>query len=305
MKVAALDLGTNTFLCLIADVESGAVSKIYADEVRVVRLGQDVNQTHRFHPEALIRARQALTEFAELIKTHQPQKVLAMATSAARDVSNAEELFMIGRELKIPIQIIPGEREAEITYAGAVSGSADSRRRLVIDVGGGSTELIVGTGSRLVAGESLNLGCVRLTEQFQLRTPVGDEKIEQVRAWIQNEMQPTLANLKSKIGDSLEEVLAVAGTPTELARVEIGAFIPEKIDGFLLTQSKLKNWIQIFKTHTKDEIIQKFSVHPGRADVILIGALLLLECLRATSMDAMKVSTRGVRYGVALEMVRQ
>ncbi|MFN7729032.1 MAG: Ppx/GppA family phosphatase [Bdellovibrio sp.] len=303
MRVAALDLGTNTFLCLIAEVEGGRVTRVIDDQARFVRLGQDVNQTKKFHPDAILRARKTLTEFAEMIKRHQPDQVLAMATSAARDVSNADELFKIGKELEIPIQIIPGDREAEITYLGAVASFGDQKKRLVIDVGGGSTELIVGQGLKMIGGESLNLGCVRLTEKFHMQTPLENEKLKEVTVWIHQEMQPTLGQLLSFSG-GIDEIVAVAGTPTELARIAVGAFVPEKIDGFKLSDEALQDWVQTFAGSSKDEIQQKQGVQPGRADVILVGTMILLECLRLAAASEIIVSTKGVRFGIALEMVK-
>jgi exopolyphosphatase/guanosine-5'-triphosphate,3'-diphosphate pyrophosphatase len=304
MKVAALDLGTNTFLCLIAEVENSRVSRVYDDQVRVVRLGQGVDQTKLFHPDALKRAKVALTEFAELIAQHKPERVLAMATSAARDVENADELFSICQKLQIPVQIIPGSREAEITFRGAVSAFFDDRRRLIVDVGGGSTELIVGRGLTYEAGQSVDLGCVRLTEKYSFKPPVSDEKVSQVSAYMREHMVRVIKTLSGFAG-GLDEILAVAGTPTELARIEIGEFVPEKIDQFVLTEQMLSSWARKFQIHTPEEIAAKFGVHPGRADVILVGTLLLLETLRAAGFSSMKVSTRGVRFGVALEMAEQ
>lgn len=301
MKVAALDLGTNTFLCLIAEVEGSRVVGVYDDQVRVVRLGQDVNRTRAFHPDALSRARLALTEFSEIISRHQPARVLAMATSAARDVGNSAELFSIAQDLGIPIQIIPGAREAEITFRGAVSGFEDSKRRLVIDVGGGSTELTVGEGPLYRAGHSLDLGCVRLTEQYELRSPVDPAKFAAVEAFVREQMSHVVRTLIA-FGGGIDELLAVAGTPTELARIEIGEFLPDKIDGFTLTRTKLEDWVEKFKTHHRDELTLVLGVHPGRADVILVGTLILLEALRASGLSEMKVSTRGVRYGIALDI---
>jgi len=301
MKVAALDLGTNSFLCLIAEVESSQITKVYQDEVRLVRLGQGVGQTKLFHPDAISRARTALAEFKKLIDQEKPQKVLALATSAARDVENAEELFQIGRDLDIPIQIIPGSREAEMTFKGAVSGSLENKKRLVIDIGGGSTELIVGVGQKYEAGKSLNLGAVRLTEQFSMRSPLAPARYEEITHFVRTHLVHDLNSLMGFAG-GLDEILAVAGTPTELARIEIGDFIPEKINGFILTQEKLGQWLSKFREASQDEITTKFSVHHGRADVILAGTLILSEILKASRFSELKVSTRGVRYGIALEM---
>ena len=302
MKVAALDLGTNTFLCLIAEVVGEQVTKIYDDQVRVVRLGQEVQKTKRFHPEALMRAHQALTDFSQIIKEQKPEKVLAMATSASRDVENADELFKIGRDLGIPIQIIPGSREAEITFQGAVSSFNDQNKRLIVDVGGGSTELIVGQGKKMRAGKSVNLGCVRLTEKFGLQTPLAKRKLTELILEVRAGLDPVIEELLSDF-NGVDEILAVAGTPTEIARIELGAFIAEKIDGFILTEKKLRDWLEIFQNHSAAELTAKYSVNPGRADVILSGTVLLLETLRACRKTEMKVSTRGVRFGVALEMV--
>nr|HRO68310.1 Ppx/GppA family phosphatase [Pseudobdellovibrionaceae bacterium] len=132
MRVAALDLGTNTFLCLIAEGD-GRIERVLADEAEVVRLGQEVDRTGRFHDDALSRAEICLTKFRELMNRHQVDRILGTATSAARDVENGEELFKIARKLKIPLEIIPGSEEARLSYLGACGENKDLLRRLVID----------------------------------------------------------------------------------------------------------------------------------------------------------------------------
>jgi exopolyphosphatase / guanosine-5'-triphosphate,3'-diphosphate pyrophosphatase len=304
VKVAALDLGTNTFLCLIADVEGGKIRKIYDDQVRVVRLGQGVNQTKKFHPEALVRARQALTEFAQIIAIHKPVAVLAMATSASRDVINAEELFSIGKELGIPIEIIPGEKEAEITYRGAISGQQNSDEKMVvIDVGGGSTEIIFGEKQKLIFSESLNIGCVRLTEKFLPKQPASAQQLQALIEEVRKQVGPLAAKIKAS--GQIGKVLAVAGTPTELAKIEIGSFIPEKVEGYSLTIQQLASWREKFSALSPQEISAKFNVSPGREDVLLVGVVILEETAKALGQSQLVVSTRGVRFGVALEMERR
>src|SRR6185312_9118331 len=264
MKIAALDLGTNSFLCLIAEVEGGKIKKILSDEMQIVRLGQDVSQTHRFHPEALARAKACLTDFKKTIEQHQPEKILAMATSAARDVSNADELFQIGRDLNIPIEIIPGEKEAEITFFGSISGlPMDGKTRAVIDVGGGSTEIICGNKHEIFEGESINIGGVRLTENFLPKQPATVEEYQKLKDFITQEMKSLTTELKKH---KIAELIAVAGTPTELARVTLGSFDPEKIDGLKLTQKDLKKWFDQIKDLSPNERVQNFGFAPGRAD---------------------------------------
>jgi exopolyphosphatase/guanosine-5'-triphosphate,3'-diphosphate pyrophosphatase len=298
MKVAALDLGSNTFLCLICDVNQGKIGTIYSDEVQVVRLGQGLSSSKKFHPEALERAKKTLTDFAQSIAQHKPEKVLAMATSAARDAENKEELFKICKDLNIPLEIISGDQEAQITYSGSVSGmkSLDTKT-LVVDIGGGSTEFIVGLGLKLLSGHSQNIGCVRLTEKFISAQPTAPTDVEKCRSEILKVVQES----KKKLNLDIDQILAVAGTPTALVTAELGGFDPAKIDGYKLTTKKLNEWLSKLTTATVDEK-QNMGIPAGRADVILVGVLILLATLEVFCKDEIIVSTRGVRYGVAIYM---
>ncbi len=299
MKVAALDLGSNTFLCLICEIENGKILKIYSDQVEVVRLGQDLQKTKKIHPDALLRAKKCLTKFSEIIQQQKPDRVLAMATSAARDAENQQELFIICQDLNIPLEIIPGEKEAQITYEGSISAAPSDKNRLVIDIGGGSTEFIFGTGSKLLQGQSLNIGCVRLTEKFISQQPTPENEIIELQKFITAE----ISKINSK-GLIVDEVLAVAGTPTTLAAVEIGKFQVDVIDGYVFTLNRLEKWLTELIPLSVTEKIQK-GFPEGRADVILVGLIILMETLKLFKKDQLIVSTRGVRYGVALELARR
>ncbi len=300
MKVAALDLGTNSFLCLVAEVQSGEIKKIYSDQVEIVRLGQDVNRTKQFHPEALQRARTCLIRFRKTLDEQKPTKILAMATSAARDATNADELFQIGRELQIPIEIIPGGKEAEITFKGSISGlPKDNKVRAVIDIGGGSTEIIAGTRQKIFGGRSLNVGAVRLTEMFFPHQPPKPDELQKFDQHLSPLVLGLVEELKSY---KVEELIAVAGTPTELVAATLGEFNAAKIDGYQITTKQLGDWIQKFKNSGTLERIENFGISKGRADVILAGSLILENIRKAFGFPAITVSTRGVRYGVALEL---
>lgn len=302
MKVAAIDLGTNTFLCLIAEVENGSIIKVYEDHAKVVRLGQNVNQSKKFHPEALLRARLCLSEFAELIKLHRPERVLAMATSAARDVTNSEELFQIGKELQIPIEIIPGEKEAEITFNGATADlEKDNRTRLVIDIGGGSTEFILGTNHQVQYAKSLDIGCVRLNEKYIFQQPTPQLQIDNLQKLLVTE----IGEIREKIlSIKPYEVIAVAGTPSALASIEVGGFSSEKINGYVFTKPQLQLWFQkLIKLSVAEKI--ELGFEPGRADVILSGVSILLTSMDILKLNQIKVSTKGVRFGVALEVSKR
>jgi exopolyphosphatase/guanosine-5'-triphosphate,3'-diphosphate pyrophosphatase len=297
MKVAALDLGSNTFLCLICEVQAGRVTQIYSDEVQAVRLGQGLSTAKKIHPEALARAEKTLSYFSKTIAAHKPEKVLAMATSAARDAENKEELFSICKKLNIPLQIISGDQEAEITYSGSVSGFSDEISRMVIDIGGGSTEYIAGLGQKLLTGHSQNIGCVRLTEMFIKSQPTSNEDIENCK----KHLRQVIEDSKQKLNVDIDQILAVAGTPTALVTAELGHYDATKIDGFVLTRAELDKWLSRLAIASVDEKI-KMGIPAGRADVILVGVLILLVTLEVFGKNEITVSTRGVRYGIALQM---
>jgi len=301
MKVAALDLGSNTFLCLIAEIENQKIQKIYSDQVEIVRLGQDVNKTKMLHPEALIRAKKALENFKKTIDVEKPEAILAMATSAARDSNNRHELFQICSDLNIPLEIIPGDQEAEITYKGSTSGQIDfENQQLVIDIGGGSTEFIIGSHQKLRLSQSLNIGCVRLTEQFISEQPTPHAEIEKLTLHIHEQIQKfALKNTRP-----LQQILAVAGTPTTIAAVELGYFDSTKIDGYVLTLDGLTKWLNKVIPLTIDEKIQ-LGFPKGRADVIVVGLIILIETMKIFNLNQLKVSTRGVRFGIALELAQR
>lgn len=303
MKVAALDLGSNTFLCLIAEVTTAGIVEVYSDEVEVVRLGQGMSSSKEFHPAALKRADECLKKFKATIDKHKPDKILAMATSAARDAKNQSELYKIADKYEIPIEIIPGENEAHVTYQGAVSGLKDINKNLiVIDIGGGSTEIIFGQGLKLIKGESYNIGCVRLTEKFISEQPTSDAEVQNATDYIAKDLQRALQNKPEKF--KIDEILAVAGTPTSLVAAELGYYNSEEIDRHVLTIEKLEEWTQKLQKATRAEKL-KMGIPNGREDVILIGTIILLQILKMTGLKHIMVSTRGLRYGVALEMAHR
>ncbi len=300
MKLASLDLGSNTFLCLVSEVENQKITKIYSDEVEMVRLGQGLSANKKFHPDALVRAKNSLTNFRKTLDREKPQAVLAMATSAARDAENQQELFKICKDLNIPLEIIPGDKEAEITYRGAVSGMSSNNTRLVLDIGGGSTEFIFGEDQKILAGKSLDIGCVRLTEKFISAQPTPQHEITALQEFIRQQLQQII----KLAPNSPNEILAVAGTPTTIAQVEIGYFDAAKIDGYELTEQGLQTWLDKLTNMSVAEKIQ-IGYPEGRADVIIVGVITLLETLKAFNLSKLTVSTRGVRYGVALELAKR
>ena len=299
MRVAALDLGTNTFLLLIADVHAnergGAIDKVLQDEARVVRLGQDVHKTRKFHPEALERADQTFAEFARYIGSYKCEKILACATSAARDVSNGDALIQLAAKYKIPVEIISGEREAELTFRGTVGDDLDEPV-IIIDVGGGSTEFILGGPGGIEKRESVDIGSVRLTEMFVTQHPVPEEQMKKLNDYISEK----LMGIKERFGGTQTKVIAVAGTPTTLAAMDQKqAFDSKRVQGHVLSKEKLKMWLDRLADMGVQERRALAGMDAKRADVIVAGTMILQMATEMLGASQLEVSVKGLRYGVA------
>lgn len=299
MRVAAIDLGTNTFLLLVADVENGKIKKVIYDDVQVVRLGQGVHSSRRLHPDALLRANNCFESFAQKINEFGAVVTQAFATSAARDVENKQDLINLGLKHAIPIEIISGEREAELTYLGARDGDevAAGTSAIIIDVGGGSTEVIYGKGQKVLQRVSIDVGSVRLSEMFVKTHPIVKSTLDEMSEYILKKLAGSLVDFPKDRG---QEVLAVAGTPTTLATLELGhSFESDRVHGLGLPVSRLRYWVEHLAKMTVDERQKLAGMDPKRADVIVAGTLVLCMVSEALRAENLKVSIRGLRYGIA------
>lgn len=298
MRVASLDLGSNTFLLLVSDVSEGKIAKIYKDETRVVRLGEKLSETGKFADGALKRAEKVLSEYRDLINRTRAVKVLAVATSAARDAQNREQLLAIARAKEIPLEIISGEKEAALSFAGTTYDHPSPDDCCVIDIGGGSTEFICRAKGQ-TEGVSVNIGSVRGYDMFGKSEPIGKAAKERVLEWANEKIGGvTLANHQAK-----NELIAVAGTPTALAcLVEEKDFNEKTINGFLLNEKTIEKWVDRLFDLSPIERENLRGMPTGRGDVLPIGAAILLQCMRALKKTELFVSTRGVRHGLALSL---
>lgn len=303
MRIATLDLGTNTFLCLVADVEGGEVRRVLSDQARVVRLGQGVDKNRELHPEALARADACLREFAVEIGRHPGvERIIACATSAARDAKNGEELLRIGRKHGFDIEIISGEREAEATYWGAIGGQIDEPVG-IIDVGGGSTEFIVGDSSGIRSRLSVDVGSVRLTETFVTTHPIPPSEL----LAMSDHLKSRLASVKGRIDSgTVGRFIAVAGTPTTVAAIDMAKpFDPHAVHGYRLSVSRLELWLERLAAMTVGEREGLPGMEPKRADVIIAGIMILHHAAMAVGATSLEVSVRGLRYGLAVLAARE
>ncbi len=305
-RIAALDLGTNSFLCLVAEGDKSGIKKVLSDNLKIVRLGENINKTQMFSAAALQRADECLAEFKKIIDQFQVDEILAMATSAARDALNKEEFFQICMKHNIPTEIISGEDEARITFQGTTAlidaKKTDPRKKLIIDIGGGSTELILGKNSDILYSQSMNIGGVRLTESKITAQPVSDEEHCNLVKYIEHESQNAIREIKKH---GIDVAIAVAGTPTALAVAEIGKFDVEKIDGYQFSADSVNKWVEKLKTSSVKDKVEKLQIAPGRADIIYVGSVILSTLIKNLNLPYLEVSTKGVRYGIALELFKR
>lgn len=298
MKIAAMDFGTNSFLCLIAEVSKNGDFKVLHDESQIVRLGQELQKTGRLHPEALSRAEISIKSFSELIQKFKVDHVQAVATAAAREAQNADEFLQICARYKIPLATISGDQEARMSFRGAISPNNPSKT-LLIDIGGGSTEYIVGTPQKIEFSLSLPYGAVKLTEKYVTQQPVLKSDEEALRKFIKARTEEVWAQIETL---KPEKICAVAGTPTALVAAMLGKFDAEKIEGFVIDRKPLWEWIEKFRNTTIEEKKNRYNLG-ARADIIFSGTIILEELLSRLNMEALYVSTKGIRYGLAYQMV--
>ncbi len=297
MNIAALDLGTNSFLCLIAEVLADGSLKVLKDESVVVRLGQGLQSGGRIQEEALKRADECLTSFKALMEQFNVQKIQAVATAAAREAQNASDFMAIVQKHQIPVRTLSGKQEAEMSYKGAVSPT-EASRCLLIDIGGGSTEYIVGSQRRIYLSQSLPYGAVKLTEKFISIQPVLSRDELLLRQFIIKNSEMTWRSFEK---EKPEKILAVAGTPTALVASILGKFDSSQIDGYYLDVNTLTKWIDKFRTTSVAEKNQKYNLG-ARSDIIFAGTVILEETLKRFGLGGFFVSTKGIRYGLAYEL---
>lgn len=299
---AGIDIGTNTILLLVAEV-NGTDLRVLEDHVRVVRLGQGVDQNRAFHPDALDRARACFADYRAILDKYPGVEIRAVATSGSRDAKNSAEFFReVGERYQIPVRVISGEEEALLSFRGALpAGAADPQSIAVLDIGGGSTEVVglkPGSTTELFR-HSFDMGCVRLQERFLKHDPALGSEIQELRAFIDRELaakEPLLKELKGKT------LIGVAGTATYLTSSALGLekFDLEKVHGATLTKGDLAKLVERFTPMTAAARLGIGGMDKGRADVILAGAFILQAVLEKAGLDSVKASVRGLRYGAVL-----
>ncbi|HYM19879.1 MAG TPA: hypothetical protein VEW28_02630 [Candidatus Kapabacteria bacterium] len=301
MRLAVIDIGTNTILMLIAEVSSGQLPMILRDEHSIARLGKGVDKTRRISDAAYKRFAEIIRRYNALITECNVSRVIAFATSAMRDAENRDDIIRRTKdELRIDIEILSGDDEARWSFQGALFGIPSSELNGVIatlDIGGGSTEISVGENGIYKRGSSVDIGAVRIKERF-LAHSSGQEI---ARSFIREQ-------LPSIVPISPRSLIAVAGTPTSLAAMKhrLTHFDTNIVDGTIIHRDELQAMLEEMFSISAEELVRRYpAVSPARADILPAGALILDEAMLLLKLEEARVSTKGVRYGILLREIER
>ena len=311
-RVAAIDCGTNSIRLLIADRSADGTLTDLLRRMEIVRLGQGVDRTGRLDPTALARTLAATQDYATQCRAHGVQALRFVATSATRDAENRDEFFVGVREaLGVDVEVITGPQEAALSFAGAVSilGSEDPAPNLVVDIGGGSTELVLGDRA---AGRaiSLDIGSVRMTERHIRSDPPNEEEVAAARADISAALDRAAIELDLA---QVRTLVGVAGSVTTLTALALGldAYRPERINAARLSVAEVHAAAEAVLTMPRDARAALGFMHPGRVDVIGAGALIWAEVVDRVAqavadggghLDQVITSEHDILDGIALSV---
>ena len=301
-KVAAIDIGTNSVLLVIAATEAGAPRPLL-ERATITRMGEGVDKTRQLAPAAVERNLACLRSYAADLRAHGSPPLDVVGTSALRDAHGADAfLDEAERILGVRPRVIAGDEEARLTFRGALSGLSLHGRLLVFDIGGGSTELIVGDAAGSAPPESrvsLDIGSVRLFERHAQSDPPSAEELARIEAQVRSALAAAEPLARAARG-APTTLVGVAGTVTTLKAVELGLSVYDaaRVHGAILTLSAVEALYARLASLPLAERVKLPGLEPKRADVIVAGALIVRELLRAAGATQTVVSDRGVRFGL-------
>jgi exopolyphosphatase/guanosine-5'-triphosphate,3'-diphosphate pyrophosphatase len=308
-RVAAIDCGTNSIRLLVADVDPDANTLTDVERrMEIVRLGEDVDRTGRFSPGALERTFAACLSYAEVIDRSGAQRLRFVATSASRDVANREEFAAgVRASLGTEPEVVSGEEEAALSFAGATRelvGKDYAEPFLVVDIGGGSTELVLGdTGSSTpTAAVSVDVGCVRMTERHLRSDPPTPAEVAAAGADVEAALR---AGARVVPVERTRTLVGLAGSVTTVAAMALGlpAYLPERIHHARIAAADVHDVARRLLAMAHEERAALPFMHPGRVDVIGAGALILARVLDLVPVDDVVVSEHDILDGIAWSLV--
>lgn len=302
MKIASIDIGSNTVLLLIAEIEKENKKLIpILNLYRMPRLSKGLNSSNMIMDSSIDSLITVLKEYNSTIKDNNCDHVIVNATQALRVANNSDFIIhKIKSEFELDVNIIPGEREAFLSFLGAQSAFESNESSIIIDIGGASTEVIYGVGTDISFQNSFPIGVVTMTEKYSL---LSSEKRDLSR--LENYILSLLKEVAT-LRNSNSRVIAVAGTPTTLAAAKqnLNDFSETKVEGYKLTRDDLTKFINSFTTLSPQDIRQKYGkIIEGRQDIILAGTLILSHILELLNKEYLYTSGRGLRYGAVIDYI--
>jgi len=303
MIVASIDIGTNTVLLLIAEVSKDNKLTTILNEYRIPRIGKGLLPGEPIAENKVKELFSVLSEYESIIKKNECKQVLVTATNALRIASNnkiiSEEIW---EQLNWKVNIVSGEDEAYLSYLGAVSDILEEAEALVIDIGGGSTELIFGNNSVIKYKNSFHTGVVSCTERFLKDDPPTLEQLQEFEQHLDNVFRKL-----SSLNYAPAIAIALAGTSTTLAcmNLNIKNYDEELIEGHILKFNEIYNIKDDIRRLSSSELLKSYNlVVKGREDLILAGSIILLKIMDLLKIDKVRVSTKGIRYGAILKEIK-
>ncbi len=314
MRVAVVDIGTNSTRLLIADVDkhSGALEVLTRDS-RVTRLGEGVDASGSLAEAAIDRVEQVLSTYREQIEKHDCEANMAVLTSAVRDAANgADFAARVRNHYKLDARVLSGDEEAQLTFLGAMSGhdgaptetDADPEAdvaTVVIDIGGGSTEFVVGRAKTAGFHTSLHVGVVRMSERHIHSDPPEPNELQELAADVRENFEDGLPQHER---EAVKRAIAVAGTATSAAAIdqELDPYDPERVNGYTLTLGTVEMLLARLADMDEEKRKKVVGLHPDRAPTIVAGMIVLSEAMRAFELDQAEVSEHDILYGGALRL---
>lgn len=298
-RVAVIDLGSNSTRLLVADVVDGRAREVER-LLTVTRLGQEVDGGRTLLPEAMERVFTCLDRYRRVIESHGAERVLAYATSAVRDAENADEFLReVETRFGFPTRLLSGEEEALLTFGGVAAGRGLPEPTVVVDLGGGSTEIVIGDDSGIVFHTSLDIGCVRLTERFVRCDPPSACELESLVLYVRSLLLSAIP-----IDVPPARGIGTAGTVTTLGTLHLG--LPEEDPSALHGHRLPARWIaaeaaRLARTPVA-ELARRPGIVPERAHVIAAGAAAIVEIVGFFELDELEISETDILHGVALDL---
>jgi exopolyphosphatase / guanosine-5'-triphosphate,3'-diphosphate pyrophosphatase len=299
MRVAVIDIGTNSTRLLISDVEGTGVDEVER-RTTVTNMGRGVDHSGLICPDAVEDVCGVIGDYKARYEEMGAERVLAIATSAVRDAVNGDAFIAELRErFGLDASMLTGEEEAHLTYLGATAHRTSEDPTLVFDIGGGSTELIVGSGTEVGFHTSLQAGTIRQSERHLTSDPPDPHELEDLAADIRNLIDRAVA---AQPEGNPVRAIAVAGTPTSLAAIDQGLepYDPRRVHGYRLGMRPIQRMLSRLSSLPLAERLRVPGLHPGRAPTIVAGTVILVQVMRAFSLQEIEVSELDILHGSAL-----